>query len=116
MQAVRARDEVPKSCPVTYGADVLHHNRLVAHKPAVRTFVKSFKCFLVDYGRVRLMAKQVNVERLELLVAMWNAGTSRDVERIRNKLSDARLSYGCSEKGWRGRFVTFGSASLWTEL
>ena len=38
------------------------------------------------------MAKQANVERLELLAAMWNAGTSRDVERIRNKLSDARLS------------------------
>ena len=38
------------------------------------------------------MVKQANIERLELLAAMWNAGTLRVVERIRDELSDARLS------------------------
>ena len=46
----------------------------------------------MEYGRVRLLVKQTNVERLELLVARWNAETSIDIKILQEELSDARLS------------------------
>lgn len=87
-----SQKKYPTLRPEGYRADILPHDRTVIHKRGVEVLLRDFLRFSVEYGQVRLLVKEANIRRLELLAAAWDPKSSTILKRLQDELSDARLS------------------------